>query len=418
MAEGDIKHDIIIVRRYEDEEHHHANSTWKVAHADFMTAMMAFFLIMWLLNATDEKSRQEIANYFNPIRLSDNQPNKKGLRDPAEGEQSGTEKGGKEPDQKATMGIRFEGPYPVTLGPSLGDSATPPQAADNGDRERAVFQDPYAALAAIAAEAAPEDTSPASADVMVGATGMSGASGSEVVRDPFDPVYWQTKATLEAPKTDRTDAATSAAGSPVPPADEAVDATKALNSSLAAAVLNTEVAPDQGEAAAAAAADPADPAGADETPRQVAAALAERLAEALGSSGLTPRLEVVGTSEGVLISLTDDIDFSMFPIGSAVPNPQAVVALEKIGRVLAAQAGELVIRGHTDARPFRSETYDNWRLSTARAHMAYYMLMRGGLEEKRFRKIEGFADREPRDPSDPQAAINRRIDILVRGPAA
>ena len=55
--------------------------------------------------------------------------------------------------------------------------------------------------------------------------------------------------------------------------------------------------------------------------------------------------------------------------------------------------GEIVVRGHTDARPYRSATYDNWRLSSARAQMAYYMLIRGGLPEKRFERIEGYADR-------------------------
>jgi chemotaxis protein MotB len=50
--------------------------------------------------------------------------------------------------------------------------------------------------------------------------------------------------------------------------------------------------------------------------------------------------------------------------------------------------------------------------------MAYYMLARGGLDEKRVRAIEGFADREPRDPSDPEAAINRRIEILLTVPSA
>lgn len=39
---------------------------WKVAYADFVTAMMAFFLVMWLLNATTEKQRKGLADYFNP----------------------------------------------------------------------------------------------------------------------------------------------------------------------------------------------------------------------------------------------------------------------------------------------------------------------------------------------------------------
>ena len=39
---------------------------WKVAYADFVTAMMAFFMLMWLLNATTEKQRKGLADYFTP----------------------------------------------------------------------------------------------------------------------------------------------------------------------------------------------------------------------------------------------------------------------------------------------------------------------------------------------------------------
>ncbi|NNE41824.1 MAG: OmpA family protein [Marinicaulis sp.] len=44
----------------------HHGGAWKVAYADFVTAMMAFFLLMWLLNATTEDQRKGIADYFNP----------------------------------------------------------------------------------------------------------------------------------------------------------------------------------------------------------------------------------------------------------------------------------------------------------------------------------------------------------------
>ena len=74
----------------------------------------------------------------------------------------------------------------------------------------------------------------------------------------------------------------------------------------------------------------------------------------------------------------------------------------------------LVIRGHTDRRPYRTATYDNWRLSAARAHMAYVMLARSGVDEKRFERIEGHADRSLRVQHDPEAAQNRRIEILLR----
>ena len=44
----------------------HHGGAWKVAYADFVTAMMAFFLLLWLLGATTEKSRKGIADYFTP----------------------------------------------------------------------------------------------------------------------------------------------------------------------------------------------------------------------------------------------------------------------------------------------------------------------------------------------------------------
>ena len=44
----------------------HHGGAWKVAYADFVTAMMAFFLMMWLLNATTEDQKQGLADYFSP----------------------------------------------------------------------------------------------------------------------------------------------------------------------------------------------------------------------------------------------------------------------------------------------------------------------------------------------------------------
>jgi len=57
----------IIVKKVIQEAHggHHGGA-WKVAYADFVTAMMAFFLLMWLLGATNEAQRKALADYFAP----------------------------------------------------------------------------------------------------------------------------------------------------------------------------------------------------------------------------------------------------------------------------------------------------------------------------------------------------------------
>jgi chemotaxis protein MotB len=57
---------IIIKRKKVVAASGHHGGAWKVAYADFVTAMMAFFMMMWLLNATTEKQRKGIADYFNP----------------------------------------------------------------------------------------------------------------------------------------------------------------------------------------------------------------------------------------------------------------------------------------------------------------------------------------------------------------
>ena len=56
----------IIIRKEEVVEGGHHGGAWKVAYADFVTAMMAFFLLMWLLNATTEQQKRGIADYFSP----------------------------------------------------------------------------------------------------------------------------------------------------------------------------------------------------------------------------------------------------------------------------------------------------------------------------------------------------------------
>ena len=56
----------IVIRREEVVGGGHHGGAWKVAYADFVTAMMAFFLLMWLLNATTSEQKRGIADYFSP----------------------------------------------------------------------------------------------------------------------------------------------------------------------------------------------------------------------------------------------------------------------------------------------------------------------------------------------------------------
>src|SRR5579859_6526933 len=59
----------VLIRKEEIIEAQGHGGAWKVAYADFVTAMMAFFLLMWLLNATTEEQRRGLADYFSPNAL-------------------------------------------------------------------------------------------------------------------------------------------------------------------------------------------------------------------------------------------------------------------------------------------------------------------------------------------------------------
>lgn len=65
------KQPLIIKRVRKSGGHGHNGGAWKIAYADFVTAMMAFFLLMWLLGVTDEDQRRGIADYFdNPLKVA------------------------------------------------------------------------------------------------------------------------------------------------------------------------------------------------------------------------------------------------------------------------------------------------------------------------------------------------------------
>ncbi|PWR23397.1 flagellar motor protein MotB [Zavarzinia compransoris] len=72
MANGDNgQAPSIIIKRVKKVAGGHHGGAWKVAYADFVTAMMAFFLLLWLLNATSEAQKQGIADYFDPVSVSE-----------------------------------------------------------------------------------------------------------------------------------------------------------------------------------------------------------------------------------------------------------------------------------------------------------------------------------------------------------
>jgi chemotaxis protein MotB len=419
--------EIVIVRRRGLQEDEHHGGAWKIAFADFMTAMMAFFLVLWIISATDKNTKTLIARYFNPVKVEEPAKAQKGIHGVPEkdaiyapGEETTTPSAAK-PSSASSEGAGDKANEDSSSSSKQNEQARPPTPSPVPPpdpakpyptmSEQELFSDPRASLDKIAGAPPPGPRIDPSAALK--GYGEVGPSADEALRDPFRPLGSDQAVNVVTHNPGAPPAAAA-------PSDEPVS----LSTSIApAAAPSAGPAQAQGGAEGPGAESPPpstanppapDPAEARQTAASnLLADLNRRLAgESKSMQG--PQLDVRATEDGILISLTDRQNFSMFAIGSAEPQPRVLRMMDAIAASLQNLQGAVVVRGHTDGRPYRSATYDNWRLSSARAQMAYYMLIRGGLPEKRFERVEGYADHSLRDPSHPLAAENRRIEILVR----
>jgi chemotaxis protein MotB len=387
-SDGEKTQEILIIRRGGgDDMAAHKGGAWKIAYADFVTAMMAFFLVMWLINSTNEATRARVASYFNPIKMTDNSTGAKGVRTetPKKSSSPSVEQPPEEKEKQAQ-------------GESENGSGTPspPSEAKPAESDK-VLSNPFIAIDAIVAQG--------NSDVL-GSDNMGQRSG-----DPFMPQAWEAlKKGQDAnpPVTLRKDTehdpeSMLQGDESAQPSDAEVAAQKPKSES--------EVASPSEEKSKTQPAKEMPPATSDEDVKALAHELDQAKAELGLSSSIGLRVEV--TPEGLLIALEDSSANAMFDVGSAKPKKSLVELISRIGEILSRQEGQVIIRGHTDARKYRSERFDNWQLSTARAHMATYMLERGGLAESRIAKVEGYGASAPIPGEDPMADRNRRVEFVL-----
>jgi chemotaxis protein MotB len=143
------------------------------------------------------------------------------------------------------------------------------------------------------------------------------------------------------------------------------------------------------------------------------------------------------TPDGLRIQIVDADGKPMFASGSPVVQPGMRELLRMIGGLLAEVPNRLTLEGHTDAVPFSRNSphanasahasahanahangkaeqgYSNWELSADRANASRRELLGGGLPEDQVLRVQGLAASNPFDRSDPTAANNRRISIVV-----
>lgn len=346
---------ITIIRREVAVEAGSHGGAWKVAYADFVTALMAFFLLMWLLNATTEDQRKGLADYFSPTNLMSH--NSSGTGQPFGGHTAF--------DSGALLSDRgsiqiTQGNRPILTDADQDDQEIPVQAGEKGGQS---------------------DTRPVAKQ----------------------PPQAQTSATQSSQS--QTVAAAQTAAAAKPSDSNAADAKPAAPSP------DTRMAEQAAQQAAERAAQRAE----QETAvlKQAAEEIRQAVSGDKALGDLTQHLSIDLTPQGLRIQILDSPNEPMFALGSATPNDLTRTLLGQIAPVLKKLSEPIAIDGHTDAARYPGTTMTNWELSTNRANAARRMLVDNGLPEERIKEVTGHADRALLLPSDPLAAANRRVAITV-----
>ena len=371
---GDGKAPLIIRKIEVVEGGGHHGGAWKVAYADFVTAMMAFFLLMWLLNATTEQQRRGIADYFSPTNLMSHSSSG-----------SGKPFGGLTPNEDAAM-ISTTGAVTVTPG----SKTMPPDDTDD-DTD---FSSPRVAAKRDGNSViTPRAGATSSADAGMDAGAQPGG------RQAKENAGFASRAvSLPNERTAAGQAAGTGAlpapGSPGTPGR--IERIKADGGKIDDAAFQAEL---------------------ERRERAAFDAAAQQIREAIQAdpalAELSRQLVIDMTPEGLRIQLIDEDKKPMFATGSSVPSDRAQALLMKVGPILARMTEQIAISGHTDASAYAGMGRTNWELSADRANATRRTLAEAGLAETRIRSVTGNADRDPLLPNDPMAPANRRIAIVV-----
>ncbi len=121
------------------------------------------------------------------------------------------------------------------------------------------------------------------------------------------------------------------------------------------------------------------------------------------------------TGEGLRVEMLESENGIFFESGSGRPSETGHELILRLGEELKKLPNDLLIEGHTDAKPFAAKgEYSNWELSSDRANAARRLMEANGMPHGRIVQVRGFADQSLHDKAHPEAASNRRISVIVR----
>lgn len=348
----------IIIKKKKGGHGGHHGGAWKVAYADFVTAMMAFFLLLWLLNVTTSDQRKGIADYFAPVSVSR--------------ETSGS--GGILGGQTITApGAQISSSSPVSADvPSSGPPGQQAEESENPDPD---------ALASTQRS---------------GSSELTGQGPADTAKDPASQRPNENRLEYQQ----RLEQMAKQMGVPGQKMGEKLsDFAERLNeASQTLQIQKTEAQQFQ----------------------QAASEIRQAIQSIPELEPLAQSLMIDQTPDGLRIQIVDQDRISMFPGGSAQMYGPTRALMGQLAKALSKLPNRLSISGHTDSTPFASGGgRDNWDLSSERANATRRALIAGGIPENRIQDVVGRADRDLLVPDQPNSPRNRRISmILLRDGAA
>jgi chemotaxis protein MotB len=156
-----------------------------------------------------------------------------------------------------------------------------------------------------------------------------------------------------------------------------------------------------------------------EVPKDDMDKLRDKIQQALATvpnfRDIKDHVEITITADGLRIELLETEAGMFFESGRPQPTPTGAELLARLAQELGKLPNNLLIEGHTDAKPFvSSESYSNWELSSDRANAARRLMEANGVRAEQVGQVRGYAERQLRHPEDPNSASNRRISVIVQ----
>ena len=134
----------IIIKKIKKGGHGHHGGAWKIAYADFVTAMMAFFLLMWLISMTTPEQKQGLADYFAPASISPSQSGAGGVMGGTALDSTGAKMAGSSSDERksvTTSANNQTGSEEANIGGRAGTAGTEAEASESSRTDLSSSED-------------------------------------------------------------------------------------------------------------------------------------------------------------------------------------------------------------------------------------------------------------------------------------